>query len=756
MRARDLAETLTMAERGHRIRMGLPAKLLVPVGACLVLLPVVTLWIVGRHLTRELEDEATRTVMTAESVFVQSLENRNRSTLARYESLVGEARFKMLAESGDGQTLDGLLGGLLQDSPEAHEAAFLIDRSGAMRSSRRRTAGVDIAQLLEAATRVTQPARHGEATIGCVGFDRRVYSVIAVPVTAPNGMLAGALAIAVRIGEATLRELKLGRTEVLLTIGDDVVVATLPGVDRGDFARGQDNRGDVEQVVWRGEHHLARVRRIDPRDPSVNAVRYGILSSYEQRREAMLETRWTLLLISAVGVLASGGVAGWLVQRATQPLRELSEAAEAVGRGDFSRRVARFSDDECGDLAEAFNGMATRLQNSRAELQRSVQQLQASQQQLAQREKLAAVGRFVAGVERELNNPLTVVVGLADLLQSTTRDETMRGHLDRIGRNAHRCYKVVQDLRGFARPPATERKRVNLHHVVDEVLEIMSHELRTGNVTVVREFAVGLPPILADAHQLRQVFLNLLGNARQALEPVPQVGRVTIRTRRHEARVTIEFADNGPGIPAEHLERIFDPFFTTKPVGQGAGLGLSLCYGLVREHGGEITVRSEPGGGATFAVELPAAGPAAEPGLDGMVLPRSAPRRSDVSGKAVLVIDGEKWIRDLARELAAADGHDVVTAAGKEEAIEHLARRSFDVIVSDWKLPGLNGQRLYEHLLATDAAAAARVVFMTGDVVSDTFQRFLQQHGLAGLAKPFAGSDFRGAIARAGAARVVM
>jgi two-component system NtrC family sensor kinase len=410
--------------------------------------------------------------------------------------------------------------------------------------------------------------------------------------------------------------------------------------------------------------------------------------------------------------------------------------------------VERFSDDECGELADTFNRMTTSLQSSRAELERAMQQVRTTQAQLIQSEKLSAVGQFVAGVAHELNNPLTAVVGYSELLQSMSSDAKMRENLDRISKSAHRCHKIVHSLLSFARQHAPERKLVQLHAIVEEVLEIMAYDLRTSNVQIVREFAPSLPPIMADGHQLQQVFVNILGNARQAIEPVQRDGRIVVRTRRVGESVVIEFQDNGPGIKPEHLARIFDPFFTTKPVGKGTGLGLSLCYGLIQEHGGTITARSERGEGATFAIELPVAAGVSTPmrlRQEESIAPFPGADRPP-SGKSVLVVDDEPWILELAGELARAEGHTVETAAGGEQALEKISRRVFDLIVSDWKMPGLSGMGLYEHLRAVEPAMAQKMVFMTGDVVSDAFQNFLRQHQLTCLSKPFARSEFRAAL----------
>ncbi len=329
----------------------------------------------------------------------------------------------------------------------------------------------------------------------------------------------------------------------------------------------------------------------------------------------------TLVGVSVIGVLLSATVIWFFVRRFIRPLRELRDTAEAVGRGDFSRKVGRFSNDECGDLADAFNRMTSNLQSSRAELEKAVEILKATQAQLIQSEKLSAVGQFVAGVAHELNNPLAAVIGFSDLLCQTGADEKVRPHLELIAKSAHRCHKIVQNLLGFARQHPPERSLVQINGTIDEVLEIMAYEFRTSNITIVRELKDDMPVIMADPHQLQQVFVNILSNGRQAVEAFRPDGQITVRTRVEGRFVRIEFSDNGPGIRPENLSRIFDPFFTTKPVGKGTGLGLSLSYGMIQEHGGRISVRSELGHGATFEIDLPVAEEAADRGRD---LPRPA------------------------------------------------------------------------------------------------------------------------------------
>ncbi len=737
-------------------RLSVQTKVLLVVLAFLVLLPAATVWIVNDSLTTQMQEESRQTLETAEAVFVKLLDARADNFLSRYRSFAGEARFKVTAAIKDQKTMVRLLHDVIANSPGEHEVFLFSSREDGLIAGEHRDDSPALAAFSQAAQMITEAAHGGEAATGSLGIDGKIYNVVAVPVTNDEGMLLGVLTVGVRLGAEAFRQLRLPRTEVLLLIDGQIAATSFDTPEHGESVlrqamateaeRARTGRGRVFAVEAGGDHFLGLAGAYGVRRRQTG-FRYVLLSSYEPRLRALSATRLTLLGLSAGGILISGLVVSWFVRRVTKPLRELRDNAEAVGRGDFSRRIKRFSNDEVGDVAQEFNRMTTNLQTSRAELERAMQTVKTTQEQLIQREKLSAVGQFVAGVAHELNNPLTAVVGFSELLQTMPPGAATHGYLDRIAKSALRCHKIVQSLLSFARQQTPARKLVQLHAVVDDVLDIMAYDLRTSGITVEREFAADLPLITADIHQLQQVFVNILSNARQAMEPAQREGRVTIRTRVIEKTVSVEFVDNGPGIRPEHLARIFDPFFTTKPVGKGTGLGLSLCYGIIQEHGGKITARSEPGRGAAFQIDLPAApeGP--------MAVIRSGDGAADAAGRAperraILVIDDEPWILDLAKDLLRADGHSVEVASGGQQALEWIAKRKFDVIVSDWKMPGMNGVRLYEHLAATDPAVAKRMMFMTGDVVSETFQQFLKQHNLTCLAKPFATGEFRAAVTR--------
>ena len=737
------------------LRVSLQAKVLITVLALLVLLPTVTLWIVDRQITRQTRDDATRALHTAREVFQQSLGIRTDGLVSRYRNVVNDTRFLNVMRLNDAATMKVNLRDLLDEFSDDTEMLAFVGMDGKLFSGVRRDNGSSLEDFARAAAVPVRNALTGDVSSATVTIGDRVYNVVAVPANIPERGRAGALVVGVQLEQPALRLLTPPGTEVALVAEGAVVLTTFTGPTAAAAvtplaaltnAEWHDPRAVADTLI-NNEHFLTLPGEYGTVGPH-QGFRFVLLSSYEQQLVTLAKTRLTLMGLSIIGILISAAVVWIFVRRITQPLRELRDNAEAVGRGDFSRRIDRFSNDECGEVAVAFNQMTSNLQSSRAELEQAMQTVKSTQEQLIQSEKLSAVGQFVAGVAHELNNPLTAVIGFSELLQSTETNEKTKGHLDRIAKSAHRCHKIVHSLLSFARQEAPERKIVSLHTIVEEVLEIMAYDLRTSNITVVKEFAPSIPPIMADPHQLQQVFVNILGNARQAIEPFQREGRIVVRTQTANGWVMIDFQDNGPGIRPEHLARIFDPFFTTKPAGKGTGLGLSLSYGLIQEHGGRITARSEMGHGATFSIELPVATNTSPTPLRRSGTPWPFSPGTGPTGKKVLVIDDEEWILDLAGELLRGEGHTVELASNGQKALELIARQKFDVIVSDWKMPGLNGIRLYEHLVATSPDSAKRMFFMTGDVVSDTFQAFLQKNELTCLSKPFAITEFRSAVAR--------
>ena len=454
--------------------------------------------------------------------------------------------------------------------------------------------------------------------------------------------------------------------------------------------------------------------------------------------------RTTQHLLSGLGFFAIlfCVAAVWLfINRVTEPLRELRQGAEAVGRGDFNRRVAVRSRDECGQLAMVFNGMTENIQQSRSQLEKTVETLKTTQEQLVQSEKLSAIGKFVAGVAHELNNPLAAVVGFSEVLRKSTADAKDRQYSETIFKSALRCKRIVQSLLSFARREQSERKLVSLNNLVEMILEIVGYSLRTSNIEVVTQLEPNLPLVLADTSQIQQVLLNLINNAQEAIQAGGQGGRIQITTETRAPNIRITIQDNGVGIPREHLRRIFDPFFTTKEVGKGTGLGLSLCYGYIKEHCGTITPLSQLGKGATFLIELPIAEKTETPVELAAAPELEKPNPHEGQGKRVLVIDDEKPILNLIHDDFELRGYEVEVAENGTTALNKLDKNHFDLAFCDWKMPGLNGQQVYEQVRRTNPQFCQRIIFITGDVINDEMRHFLETEKRPCLTKPFTLSE---------------
>jgi signal transduction histidine kinase len=739
-----------MSSTGRGPRFSFQVKVLAPVLAALVLLPTVTLWIVNGYITRQVQEESRQTLERADAVFLNSLNFRQKD-LSHFRNLVNEPRFKAVVQLGDPRTMTGVLQDLLGELQAESEVVLFTTDHGQRLAAAERDKAIPVDDFEHASWVISQMALGGETGSGTVSVGGRTYIVVSVPVqVTENSPPVGALTIGTRITETTIQEMRLlVRAEILLISGNTVTVSTirqpdLPGSVLSEISAGGTTTRRKLPVVIQGEHFLALTDNYEQVGPQ-RGFRYVLLSSYEERLRELKSTQDTLLAVSLVGVLVSGAAVWILIRRITRPLIALRDNAEAVGRGDFSRRIENFSNDECGELAEAFNRMTSNLQASRAELEKAVATLKATQAQLIQSEKLSAVGQFVAGIAHELNNPLTSVIGFSELLQSMDLEPKYKGHLDHIARSAMRCHKIVHSLLGFSRQQEPERKLVLLHNVVDAVLEIVAYDMRTNNITIERKYAPELPPILADAHQLQQVILNILSNARQAMEGFRRDGRIVLSTGATGTQVWLRIKDNGPGMRKETLSRIFDPFFTTKAQGKGTGLGLSLSYGIIQEHQGSIHAESQPGEGAEFIIELPIADATAAVLADANKR-SAAPFKPQMPALKVLAIDDEESILHLVQEVLRADGHHVDTAASGDAALELIALNRYDIIISDWKMPGLSGMHVFEDLQVKDPAAAARMLFMTGDVVNDKFQEFLQKNDRTCLPKPFSIREFRSAV----------
>jgi PAS domain S-box-containing protein len=376
---------------------------------------------------------------------------------------------------------------------------------------------------------------------------------------------------------------------------------------------------------------------------------------------------------------------------------------------------------------------------------RDVTELKRLEEQLIQAEKLAAMGQMLAGVAHELNNPLTAILGVTELLRDQEAvEENTKRQLELTHRQARRAARIVQNLLEFSRPAAPQKKPVDVNTLVERTLQLQEHSLRRNNVQVDFQPKSDLPPVIADANQLIQVFLNLISNAEHAVREVRESGRIQIRIGHIGGHISLTVQDDGVGILPEALPRLFDPFYTTKRPGGGTGLGLSICMSIVREHGGSIDVETLPAGGSAFTVYLPVASAEHSPAPVADV-PASTdaaqPASQVLKGRAVLVLDDEESIRMLLEEGLSAHGLYVDTATSPSDALRFIKSRPYDVLLCDLNLSATGfatgGREAAQAILAAAGPDKPEVVFMTGDLVESESKPGEPRR----LQKPFRVSD---------------
>ena len=404
--------------------------------------------------------------------------------------------------------------------------------------------------------------------------------------------------------------------------------------------------------------------------------------------------------------------------------------------GLTSRQPRTYSENDENLLVAIGRQLATTIERVRLydETSHAYDDLRRTQEQLLQSEKMSAVGQLIAGVAHELNNPLTAILGYAQLLQSEDLAERAADFVSKLFKQAQRTHRVVQNLLSFARQRKPHKQTVDISKVLEETLALRDYDLRVNDIKLERETEAQLPAVTADAHQLEQVFLNIINNAVDAMLETGRGGSLKVIASAKEGHIHVEFHDSGPGI--KEPNRIFDPFYTTKSVGKGTGLGLSICYGIIQEHGGRITAHNRDEGGAVISVVLPSAGARVTPE------PRPAlPRTSAIEGR-ILLLEDEESILEFERDVLIGAGADVVTSMKGEELKTLLQDQTFDALIMGGKIPGTgslpevqrwimeNCQKLEKHWLVTFSSAPEPEI-----------RSFLQEQSVPYLMKPFEVSD---------------
>lgn len=404
--------------------------------------------------------------------------------------------------------------------------------------------------------------------------------------------------------------------------------------------------------------------------------------------------------------------------------------------GVSSREAREYSSNDENLLVAIGRQLATTIEKVRLyeETCRAYEDLRRTQEQLLQSEKMSAVGQLIAGVAHELNNPLTAILGYAQLLEGEGLDERSADFVRKLFKQAQRTHRVVQNLLSFARQRKPQKEEVDIRKVLDETLTLRDYDLKVNNITLQRDFAPDVPAVTADPHQLEQVFLNVINNAVDAILEGGHGGSLKVRISTEDGHVCTSFRDTGPGI--KDPKRIFDPFYTTKNVGKGTGLGLSICYGIVKEHGGDITAHNAPEGGAVVEIRLPASGRV----VSSEAAP--APKRELAIEGRVLLAEDEEAVLEFERDVLVGAGARVVTAMSSDDLKSALRNEVFDAVIINGKMPGGWGaQEVYRWLMENCAGMEKKLLFTFSSVADQETRKFLQENNVPLLVKPFEVAD---------------
>jgi two-component system NtrC family sensor kinase len=406
--------------------------------------------------------------------------------------------------------------------------------------------------------------------------------------------------------------------------------------------------------------------------------------------------------------------------------------------GVSSRKDGTFNDRDAGLLIALGRQLANSIEKVKLyeETSKAYDNLRNTQEQLLQSEKMSAVGQLISGVAHELNNPLTAILGYAQLLEGEELSEHAKEYVSKLFKQAQRTQRVVQNLLSFARQRKPARMPVDLRRILEDTLALRDYDLNLHNIAIDRTFAHTIPAVVADAHQLEQVFLNIINNAVDAMLEFGRGGRLQVEITTARDQVAVRVRDSGPGI--KEMNRIFDPFYTTKAVGKGTGLGLSICYGIIKEHGGDIRAFNHPEGGAVLEVLMPTASADA---LAPFGPPENAARRVPLQGR-VLLVDDEEAVLDFEREVLMGAGAEVACCKTAEEAIAALSSENFDAMLVDSSMPGaLNGIDFLRWIGRHRPELKSQVIMAFSGAGDAELRKAIHEEGIHYISKPFEVSE---------------
>lgn len=370
---------------------------------------------------------------------------------------------------------------------------------------------------------------------------------------------------------------------------------------------------------------------------------------------------------------------------------------------------------------------------------RDVTEARQMQAQLLQSEKLAAIGQMVSGVAHELNNPLTAILGVSDLLREKTADEPSRRQAEMINKQARRAAELVQGLLMFSRPSPPQTQNVRVTELIARAIELRKAELQARHISVQIDAAAGLPMVEVNPNHLVQVFVNILANAEQAIDAARDHGQIKVRVVSERGKQEILVDDDGPGVPQEIRSKIFDPFFTTHRSTGGAGLGLTIALVIIKEHGGTIEAQASPSGGARFRIVLPEAQGAA-------LAEAPESRQEKLAGHSILIVEDEQGVRELVEEALKSHGAAVDAVETAEDARKRLRSRDYHVVLCDLNLENESGFELFEQISTEKKDATPLFIFMTGELLDAKQLSKIELKSARALLKPFRMSEMIAAV----------
>lgn len=362
------------------------------------------------------------------------------------------------------------------------------------------------------------------------------------------------------------------------------------------------------------------------------------------------------------------------------------------------------------------------------------------EEQLRQAQKLSTVGHMVCSIAHELCNPLAVVNGYAEiLLERDDLDQSVRSQLDKVKYEANRASKLVKNFLSYSHQRPVRREAMNLNDAVRRALEISALELRDASAQTMLELDARLSLAVADGDQVQQILVNLIHNSLQALAGLERPPSLSFTTIALDEKIVLKVEDNGPGIPKNIVARIFEPYFTTKKAGVGTGLGLSIAHNIMAEHKGRIYYKQSAAGGAGFVLEFPRAAEETRASTTPVQKPKSAaaPRQEKSKNSRILILDDQETVGELLAEMIRLIGHEPVLITDPQRALEHIEDEQFDAILSDYRMPEMNGQQFFRAAVAIRPETEQRIIFLSGDLMNEETNEFLTTSGLPYIRKPF-------------------